>query len=147
MLRVNKKDVNIRKWLVKASSDLFRIYPESTIYCSLTANVILFAPKEKTWEIFFGQNFSPDSQKEIRYGQYEEGRVEGKFFTLNAPLDVVKIPTTFPVEHFNEIFQRTFFSSNVIVHSIVNLVFKFQKGIEKFDSSESLYAQRWTKLF
>lgn len=129
---------------------LFRLYPNSTIYCQVTANVVLTPDVQaSSYSIYYGQRFSRES-KRINFGQeFDEAGEEvskAETFVLNSPGDAARLPTHFSAEHFGNLFGRNFGNSAVRIHSVVNLVYKFAKGLEDFEA-EKTTGQRWVDLF
>jgi hypothetical protein len=146
ILRVSVKDGDITKSLQRAAVALFRVYPNAELFVNVTANVVL--QKEDSLSVYFGQRFSVD--REVLFGQeFDEDGIRTKkaeTYTVNTPTDVLQLPTTFTTEYFGELFKKNFGASNVKVRSVINLIYKFTKGIKNWDK-EKTTGQRWVTLF
>ena len=139
----------VKKSLSKAGIILFETFPDSTIYCQVTANAVL-SDSKNSFSLYFGQRFSPNS-RHVNYGQKYDESVEKSnksgVFELNDPSDVSRLPTKFSPEHFSEIFGRNFGESSVRVTGIVNLIYKFSKGLDSFADQKATAGRKWIDLF
>lgn len=140
---------SVKKSLSKAGLLLFDTFPDSTIFCQVTANAVLSSSKN-SFSLYFGQRFSPNS-RHVNYGQKYDESVEKSnksgVFVLNDPADVSRLPTKFSPEHFSEIFARNFGESAVRVTGIVNLIYKFSKGLDSFADQKATVGRKWVDLF
>ena len=134
--------------LLRAAELLFQRYPNSTIYCQITANCVLVSDHE--FSLFYGQKFSPKA-KQINLGakfNAEGTEVDsGDTFILTSPGDAASLPTTFPADHFEDVFRLNFGSTRVRIHSVVSLIFKFSKTLDEFIIDRRTQGQRWISLF
>ena len=150
-MRVSAKahEDSVRKDLARAGTLLFDLYPQSTIFCHVTANAVLVSATSKSYSIYFGQRFSPNS-RHVNYGQTfdEAGQELSKagVYQLEDPSDLVRLPTKFPPEHFRSIFSGNFGSSAVRVDRLSNLVYLVSKGLKDYES-ERTTGQKWVDLF
>jgi hypothetical protein len=138
-----------RETLERAATELFRIYPNSLLFVNITANVILSSTKEESYSVYFGQRFS--TEKEIMYGMefdQDGGRtVKALTYELVAPTDVARLPLRFSSEYFASLFQKNFGSSDVRVHSVLNVVYRFSLGLQSFNKDKHTAGQKWIKIF
>jgi hypothetical protein len=147
ILRVNHKALDVVKSLEKAATTLFRVYPEDTLYVNVTANVVL--QKEDSYSMYYGQRFSLES-KEVMFGQEFDSdgvrTLKAATYEVSGVGDVSRLPTSFSTEYFGELFKKNFGASNVKVHSVVNLIYRFSKGLQNFEEQKTT-GQAWVRLF
>jgi hypothetical protein len=134
VLRVSPADPDIQKSLLEAATKLFEIYDDAAeIYCHVTCNLVLLKQKTNEWAFYYGQRFGPTGRltKEVFHGQeWQDGKrvKKAQTFTLNSPSDVAQIPTSFSEDQFAGLFHAAYPTSDVVVHSIANYCYIFQKG-------------------
>ena len=141
MLRVSvwSSSEFVKKTLRKATSILFQWYPNSTIYCQISANAVLYTPERNSWSIYFGQRFG--GSKSVHFAENKS-----EFYELNDVSDAERLPTNFSTEDFRHIFNMNFETSAVKIDSICSLIYKFSKGFDDF-SSEKTTGPQWVELF
>jgi hypothetical protein len=151
VLRVNSRasPESLRLTLSKAVTKLFSVYPNSEIFCNVTANVVLEHTVFHSYSVYFGQRFSSEC-KEVLFGMEhdEHDNITKKChaFQLTMPTDSNVLPVKFSTEYFSELFKKNFSNSNVRVHSVINLIYKFTKAMIDYDD-EAKTGQRWVRLF
>jgi hypothetical protein len=153
VLRVNAHATqqSIKSSLLKAVVRMATTYSGKKLYCNITANCVLFNPSQKTYSVYFGQRFSTES-KHVYYisnSDVKEDDVTGRETTyhIDRPTDVELLPTRFSTEHFGDLFKKTFASSQVHVHSVVNIIYKFTIGLAHYDTDKETPGQKWIRLF
>ena len=154
VLRVSISEPEVRECLRMAATEMFTNYPGSVFYCTVTANATLYSERDSTWSIWWGQQFGDSSGRKqaIQLGQEidDEGNVmvEGTIFKLSSISDANKIPTSFPLSEFSQLFNLIHRDTSVVVHSLISTIFIFSKIIQRFDRDRKpQFAQKWTKLF
>jgi hypothetical protein len=149
ILRTNDRARDSRETLERAATTLFRIYPDSPLFVNVTANVILLNSKDQTYSVYFGQRFSVD--REILMGQtFDENGVrtlKATTYELSAPTDVSRLPLRFSAEYFAQLFVQNFGSSDVRIHSVLNVIYRFSVGLDNFGKDKQTAGQVWVKLF
>jgi hypothetical protein len=155
VLRVNAHatQASIKADLVKAILRLAETYAGKKLYCNVTSNVVLLNPAQNTYSVYFGQRFSTESKNVYYVSKNADGEdqddVTGRetTYTINRPTDAELLPTRFSTEHFGDIFKKTFASSQVHVHSVINIIYKFTVGLSHYDADKTTPGQKWIRLF
>ena len=127
VLRLNPNSYNIKRTLLRAATKLFHLFPNETIHCDVTANIIL--KQKNQFSIYYGQRYKG---RKISYGQEwdpETGELikQSETFELNAPGDAEDLPTSFSREEFGSLFAQNFASSAVKIVNVVSIVYIFTK--------------------
>jgi hypothetical protein len=89
----------------------------------ITANLILRTGPDGKYDVWFGQDFSSATEaSELRVGTV---------YRVRDLFDVKDVPGEFNLETFVEAARRKFPGSNVLVHSVINLVYIVRTFVAK----------------
>jgi hypothetical protein len=143
VLRVSAKasEAAVRNHLDRAYRELSEAYYDEPVYVTLTANVVLKSTTSSSYSLYFGQSFG--SARAVFFGQ-EHDPVSGELtrlfseYVLESRADLASLPVNFTTEDFAAIYKRNFSKSNVVVKSVVSLVYIFSTGLERYERDHTL---------
>ena len=149
MLRLHVDSKSKKHDLARTYARLAEIYPNRTFFVTITANCILKEVKAQSYSLWFGHAFG---SKELYLGQKvsADGVVEQLFeeYRVRDFSDASSLPTKFSTESFGEVYRRNFSSSDVVVDSLVNLVYFFSLGLDNYQRDRQLKEKvKWRRLF
>jgi hypothetical protein len=118
--------------LVRAFKELVETYGRGSFDVVVTANVVLKGLGEKTYRVFFGQDYSKASSS----GHQAD-------YAMNAEIvrdmsDVSNLRTDYDQRDFENVFFNYFENSNVYVHSMINLVYIMRRHLADFKSQRTI---------
>ena len=102
------------------------------------------------FSLYYGQKFSPKARQINLGAKFDDDGAEvqnGETFVLTSPGDAAFLPTKFPAEHFQDLFRLNFGSTQVRIHSVVSLIYKFSKTLDEFIIDKQTAGQKWISLF
>jgi hypothetical protein len=123
---------------------LYELYTESAFGVSITANVILQGGKDKTFSIFYGQDFSKLSEDDTYAAAAAAATRTRRDFSIAAAVkvsdlsDVSKIRTDFTRADFSSVFFTYFENSDVRVHGISNIVYIMTQDLDNVSARGKL---------
>jgi hypothetical protein len=144
ILRLPESHPDPRSVLLKTFVKLFSLYtttgePPPSFDVSLTANLVLYSAKRKSWGFYYGQNFDENN-----------GRTSLALTTtyrVDSLSDLHKIPVAVPVEAFGDAFDRTFSDTETVVESIAAVVYVIEKILKDFSKDRVNEKAGYVKLF
>jgi hypothetical protein len=143
VLRAPADHPNVGSLLVKTFAKLFGLYSVDgkrppSFDLVITANLVVFAPKLRSWSLYYGQDFSS---------------VEGKsavalstIYRVDSMSDVGLLPTAVPVTEFSQIFERIFGDTDARIEGVAALVFIITKLLPDY-ANDSVVGNKMTRLF
>lgn len=91
----------------------------------ITFNAILYAPSQGTYSLFYGHDFRQTNQggRAVELAFYDNSTI------VRTPFDVNRIPIDIDYDRLLYLHRNAFESSNVYIHSFVNIVYLIYKYV------------------
>jgi hypothetical protein len=91
----------------------------------ITFNAILYSPSQGTYSLFYGHDFRQTNQggRAVELAFYDNSTI------VRTPFDVNRIPIDIDYDRLLHLHRNAFESSNVYIHSFVNIVYLIYKYV------------------
>jgi hypothetical protein len=124
-LRIRYTDPDYMTHLRSAFVALFELYGDGYFDVSTTANVILVSQSvPATYSVFYGQSFATSD--------YLMSRTQ----VVGRLADVSNLRVQFGVEDFQSVFSATHSASNVLVDSIISIVYIITRPLDDYQAQQ-----------
>lgn len=135
-MRVRSGDPDVRRHLLAAFGNLFRLYGRATYYVTVSCNAVLSNLAGNSFSLWFGHDFTEERLHDIYVGGVEHVR---------SLSDVSKIGTDYTVEDFQRSFDMMFENSEAHVVKLACIVYKITKVIKDYER-DKVVGQRFMRL-
>jgi hypothetical protein len=149
-LKFGMDAASVRAHLTRAFVKLFDLYGQTRFEVVVTANAILEGPAPgrdaagrrgrgaSTYSLFYGQDFSADGERRETSSQLSY------VWSLS---DVEGLKADYAAVDFSTVFNKTFSSTAVHVHSLASLVFIIRKPLGDFVRDKKTQGRQQQQLF
>ena len=104
--------------LIRAFGAFLPLYPEGDFEVSVAANAVLQSQRDSSFSLFYGLDHQVEDDRPRR-GPLSVTNL----YKVNNVSDVSDLPTSFPIEDFDNAFREALPDTTVFVREIVNVVY------------------------
>jgi hypothetical protein len=130
-LRLPAEYPDYREALRTAFSELYEWYGAGYFDVSVTANVILRGQSERTFSVFYGQDFSTDEIEERDFSMIRSQRIKDMS-------QAYRLRINYTAADFGGAFFSYFDDSDVSVYGVVNIVYVMKRVLDNFSVQKKL---------
>jgi hypothetical protein len=136
----------VRKYLAEAFAVLLDLYGNSRFEVVTTANAVLEGPsadsargaKRSNYSMYYGQDFSADGERRNAFSSLSYVWSMG---------DIANLQTDYALVDFEQVFNKTFASTKVRVHSLSNLIYVIRKPLVNYERDKKTHGRQQQLLF
>jgi hypothetical protein len=142
-LKFGLPEQTVRKYLTEAFAVLLDLYGNSRFEVVTTANAVLEGPsaeggKKTSYSMYYGQDFSADGERRNAFSSLSYVWSMG---------DIANLQTDYALVDFEQVFNKTFASTKVKVHSLCNLIYVIRKPLANYERDKKTHGRQQRLLF